>query len=192
MDRMIDNSHPSRENHPSFDDSKWKPIAGWSDYYVHPNGYVKSVKIDINPKYYTKTTKELILKMFSIRGYSSVNLVSKGKRSSCRVHRLVAKSFVPNPENKPCVNHKDGVKSNNSVENLEWCTYKENETHSYYVLGKKSPSKPKIMAKDRFEIKKLYFEKKVSTQELSEMFKVSKGTIQRILNKYNKYAEYKN
>lgn len=67
-------------------------------------------------------------------GYLSIEL---GKRNSYLVHRLVAVAFIENPLKKPCVNHLDGNKSNNRVENLQWCTYSENEKYSYSHLGKK-------------------------------------------------------
>ena len=63
-------------------------------------------------------------------GYLWVNLCKDKVHKSKYVHRLVAEAFIPNPENKPCVNHIDRNKSNNSVDNLEWCTYKENNIHS--------------------------------------------------------------
>lgn len=68
----------------------------------------------------------------TIQGYNRVNL--RGRKY--QVHRLVALAFIPNPENKPCVNHKNGITDDNRVENLEWVTYSENEYHSYRVLGK--------------------------------------------------------
>ena len=59
-----------------------------------------------------------------------------GKRNTQLIHRLVAITFLENTENKPCVNHKNGVKSDNTINNLEWVTYSENERHSIDVLGK--------------------------------------------------------
>ena len=72
-------------------------------------------------------------------GYYAVCFGFNGKRDS--VHRLVAKAFIPNPKDKPCVNHRDGNRTNNIVSNLAWVTYAENEQWSYKVLGKK-PNNP--------------------------------------------------
>jgi hypothetical protein len=63
-------------------------------------------------------------------GYLVVNIRTNNKRSPCYIHRLVAQAFIDNPENKPEVNHKDGNKHNNHVDNLEWVTNQENITHS--------------------------------------------------------------
>jgi hypothetical protein len=67
-------------------------------------------------------------------GYLLVATRPQGRKEKCkcfRIHREVAKAFIENPENKPQVNHKDGVKSNNKIENLEWCTAKENSQHAW-------------------------------------------------------------
>lgn len=83
------------------------------------------------------------------KGYFAVDLYENGKRTTERVHILVAEAFVPNPDNKPMINHKDGNKHNNNAENLEWVTHKENCEHawktglakpSYGMLGKSNPN----------------------------------------------------
>jgi hypothetical protein len=71
-----------------------------------------------------------ITSSISTGGYCRVYLCKDGKHHTYLLHRLVAQHFIENPENKPCVNHIDGNKSNNSVTNLEWCTYSENMQHA--------------------------------------------------------------
>ena len=83
------------------------------------------------------------------KGYLVTDLYSQGKRRTERIHRLVAEAFVPNPDGKPEVNHKDGNKLNNRADNLEWCTKKENCRHAWdnglvkpsrSMLGRKNPN----------------------------------------------------
>lgn len=66
-------------------------------------------------------------------GYKRIHVSDGGIQYRCLVHRLVAEAFIPNPENLPCVNHKDGNKLNNSVDNLEWCSYSQNNKHAFDV-----------------------------------------------------------
>lgn len=75
---------------------------------------------------------ELLNQYYNIRdGYRIIDLYKDGKRIKKNVHRLVAETLIPNPDNLPCVNHIDGNKQNNRVTNLEWVTYSENSLHSY-------------------------------------------------------------
>jgi hypothetical protein len=102
---------------------EWKPIAGSNgEYHVSSNGRVKSYK----------NGKERILKPGLIgNGYPAVDICTNGKRKIQKIHRLVALAFIPNEEGKGDVNHKDGNKLNNYVENLEWMTRKENIQHAW-------------------------------------------------------------
>ena len=81
------------------------------------------------------------LKQTSSHGYRRVFLKSEDGYQSYMVHRLVALAYVPNPDGKPFVNHKNGIKHDNSVENLEWVTQSENVQHNYDVLGHKAPNR---------------------------------------------------
>jgi len=96
----------------------WKDIKGFENYEVSTEGQVRN-----------KTTGRILKPYDNGRGYLEVSLSVNGKRAAKTVHRLVAKSFIPNPENKPEVNHIDEDKTNNGVKNLEWMTSKENANY---------------------------------------------------------------
>lgn len=116
----------------------WKEVNGYEGFYeVSSLGRVRSISCRIadkrcpNGKYH----KGRILKPgYTVNGYLQVLLRANGKYKSCRVHRLVAEAFIPNTENKSEVNHKNGVKTDNRLENLEWNTRSENAAHMYRKL----------------------------------------------------------
>lgn len=107
----------------------WKPIKGYEGIYeVSNTGKVRSldrvVITDTHPN--GKLLKGKILKNSVVRNYNRVNLCVGNVRQKHRVARLVAVAFIPNPDNKPQVNHKDENTLHDNAENLEWCTAKEN------------------------------------------------------------------
>ena len=113
-------------------------IKDFPDYYITDTGDVYSRKY--HP---IKNKNSRIIKMKKAKvgsGYLFVCLYKEGRRYQKLIHRLVAESFIANPENKPQVNHKDGNKKNNNVSNLEWATNSENGLHSFRVL-KRKPAK---------------------------------------------------
>lgn len=112
----------------------WKPINRFKELYEVSNyGRVKRIEKEILCKNgVTKKIKSSYLKPYNIKsGYSSAILSENDKQYHFLVHRLVAEAFIPNPDNKPCVNHIDKNRMNNKMENLEWVTYSENEFHKF-------------------------------------------------------------
>lgn len=122
----------------------WKDIPNFNgEYKVSDKGQVLSLKNE----------KQVLLKPNINRfGYATVDLCKNGKRYARRIHRLVAETFIEKRPNENEVNHIDGNKLNNSVENLEWCTRSQNIRHSFDFLGRTTSNTPVecIETHDRF------------------------------------------
>ena len=118
--------------------STWTKINGYDNYSISTNGQIRN---DITGK----------IKAIRVnrRGYPIVDLYLDGNRQTERIHRLVASTYISNPDNKPQINHIDGNKRNNDISNLEWCTASENMIHAFEnglskpsrgMLGKRNPN----------------------------------------------------
>lgn len=138
----------------------WKDVIGYEGFYqVSSFGQVRSLsrtaKVLSGAK---RLVRERILKQTNTI-YRTVHLSKNNVTDVMLVHRLVATAFIPNPENKRCVNHKDGNKYNNYASNLEWATDKENNTHAILNGFVKAP---------------IYFTKKVIDTESGVIYSSAK------------------
>ena len=165
---------------------EWGPINGFEGIYeVSNTGSLRSLNRVVSDKRVKmKRVKGVDLKtQINPRGYEQVFLSKDGNQKSYSIHRLVAKAFIPNPENKPCVNHLDGDKTNNIVNNLEWCSYSENKIHSHEIgtspRGETHPGN-KLKEENVLEICRLLDETSLTHVEISAKFKVSSNLISRI------------
>jgi hypothetical protein len=184
----------------------WKPIVGYDGrYLVSSLGRVKSCERIIyfkdrngDDNQYVK--KEIILKPNLSRLYPLVTLTKGTVPKTFSIHRLMAKTFISNPDNKPCVNHIDGDKVNNKLPNLEWCTYSENLRHAYKTklfpefnnLGSKngrSILNEEAVLTIRELFKHMIGIKQYKSLDLAEIFDVSKVTVVRIVDRKNWLVE---
>lgn len=162
----------------------WNDIVGFEGKYAVSNlGNVKTLThyIKHNILDVPKIVRERMRKLQKHnQGYVFVCL-TKGKGSL--VHRLVAEAFLPKPEGKDFVNHINGIKTDNRVENLEWVTRQENETHAYSTGLKNSTGVNNTMAKlndDKVSRIKVLKSMGLSYEEIAKIFSVTSETVNRI------------
>lgn len=174
----------------------WKELVGNREIYLISNlGNVKT-KGRNGSHYFIKSH---YLKIYTKEnGYQRVILSLDERGKYYYVHRLVAELFIPNPDNLPCVNHKDGNKSNNFVDNLEWCTRSENEKHAWRIglknkntLGTKGEKHGmhKLTQKQVDYIREVHkpLDSSYGSKALAEQFNVSPQTITNVVH----YANWK-
>ena len=152
---------------------RWRTIENYERYEISENGDVRN-----------KNTGYVMKKRLTFDGYVKATLTESGKSKDFRVHRLVAEAFIPNPEGKETVNHKDGNKENNHVDNLEWATRSEQNTHSY-SLGLKRPvyTTRKLTDEQVREIRKTYKRgsKEYGSGALSKKYGITDANILKIV-----------
>lgn len=152
-------------------------IRGYEGVYQISNrGNVRSVSRLVN----NRRLVGIILKPHKhSQGYFQATLSKNGKFKRFFNHRLVAIHFIPNPNNKRCVNHKDGNKKNNYVKNLEWCNYSENMQHAF-KNNLSIPHNSVLNEKQTKEIYRLATQTKRTSKSIAEEFGVNRETISHI------------
>ena len=111
-------------------EEKWKPVVGYEELYeVSSLGRIRSLSRSIQGNKGEYVIPSRILKGHYCYGYRYVELRKGGEHKAYRVHRLVAEAFLPNPNKYPIINHKNEIRDDNRVDNLEWCTHKYNSNY---------------------------------------------------------------
>jgi len=149
---------------------EWILVNTHSDYALSTLGRIKSLKFG----------KEVILRQAIKDEYLFVCLYHKNERIQAKIHQLIAAHFYENPENKPCVNHIDTIKTNNYYKNIEWSTIQENTIHAYEnglctTFGS-SHKCSKLTEEQVLEMRRIREETSLSYNKLAEQFGVAKST----------------
>lgn len=164
----------------------WKDIPRYEGYYQASSyGYIRSLPREVTQKGHKNTyirsfKGKILCSRLQNSDYYIVWLSKDGKVYPQLVHRLVAQAFILNTENKPCVNHKNGNKSDNRIENLEWCDYGENIKHAHTIIGRKKITKSVICIELNQEFQ--------SQTEASRKLGINRGSISHALTGISKTA----
>lgn len=156
----------------------WKPVVGYeNDFLISNKGRLKRIK-----------TGNILKSNLVGKGYLAccVSLGDRNNKKSFKIHQLVAQVFIDNPDNKPIINHIDGNKLNNSIENLEWCTYSENTQHAYdnnlmTIYRGEDIKTSKLTEKEVLEIRDYYG--RLSSRKVAKLYNVNKNAILNIWNR---------
>lgn len=172
----------------------WKDIEGYEGMYqVSNKGRVKSikrtVKVEGHPQYdHTTIPGKILSPQTNTNGYYHVCLFKNNKRKYKRISRLVAEHFIPNPENKPEVNHINGIKTDNYADNLEWVTCRENINHAHKngltnpAKGKDLPQ-TKLTKNDVLQIRSIYDQGLVTQKEIRDAWELSASNVHKIVHR---------
>ena len=150
----------------------FKPIPSHPRYEISVDGIVRN-----------GTTKAIKSQYIGYTGYYMVSASYQHKSKPLRVHRLLAEVYIPNPKNLPEINHKNGIRTDNSIDNLEWCSHAENVRHAFATglannTGEKN-GQSKLKESDVVEIKWLLggSNGNISQAKIAKLFNVSRSTI---------------
>lgn len=173
-------------------DEIWKTIEDYPDYEISTNGNIRSIDrdyVDARGRLYRKKGQPIKQQIQITKGnYTQVmvTLLKNHEYHRLIVARLVAKTFIPNPNNYPQVNHIDENSTNNCINNLEWCTCQYNITYGTYLERR---SKNKSRSIDVYDIDNNFIETLPSGIEVSKKYNVSRGSISSVCNGNRKSAK---
>lgn len=176
----------------------WKSITGFEGLYkISTKGRVKSLSRKVYNQNGPYQIRERILKTTLNDGYVYCKLYKEAVQHTIRVHRLVAKAFMPNPENKPRVNHLNSVRNDNRIENLEWATISEDLKHAYKYgnkvsnfvnKGKFGDDHPMSVARYQYRLNGEFVARYGSSGEAERMTGISYKSIMEACSGRNKTA----
>lgn len=171
----------------------WKPVVDYESLYeISNHGRVKSLHRYVRGKFVDTLRIEkgrIRIPKLNKFGYYTIALNRKGTHKWVMVHRLVLEAFSINPENKPHVNHINSIRTDNRLENLEWCTPKENMAHCkkigrtsvWYKRGDEKHPNGKLDEYKVRDIRRMYYEEKMGQIDIAKQLNVNKNAVSAVI-----------